>query len=395
MNDLYLFLTSYGRLLSWCLLGAAALCGALTWLLMAPYRRTVAIADYVPAEATDTAPHPSLTVIVYASVHLEELDAYLETLMRQDYDNFDVVLVYDSGASTTAAISEHYNALYENLYFTFIPPESHHISRRKLAVTLGMKAAKGDIVLTTGTSYSIPSDSWLSQMMDPFIHDRLTEVVLGLTRYDFGELTGIGRWYRQFDAVLTSAMWLGYAAGGQPYRGDGANLAFVRRLFFEQKGFARTLTLQTGYEDVFVNDITNYENTAIMLSPYTTLTAYWQEAASRMWTDRKERADFSARWLPSAPFLRAGAISMMQWGVAGCCAAAAVLGLPNLIPAIIAVVLLLAFWVYEIIIYRKVAARLQAVRLCLSLPFFWLWHPFGNLLFRWRHRPDRMKNYSF
>lgn len=362
---------------------------------MAPFRRTAATSIHVPTQAPSTTSHPSLTVIVYASARLEELDAYLETLMRQNYDNFDVVLVYDSGASTTAAISEHYNALYDNLYFTFIPPESHHLSRRKLAVTLGVKAAKGDIVLTTDTNYVIPSESWLLEMMDPFTRDSSTEVVLGFTHYDFKELTGASRWYRQFDAVLTSAMWLGYAIGDRPYRGDGANLAFMKRLFFEQKGFARTLTLQTGYDDVFVNDITNSANTAVVLTPDSMLTAYWHEAASRMWTDRKERVDFSARWLPTAPFLRAGAISVMQWGVAGCCTAAALIGLPNLIPAIIALLILLTFWIYEIILYRKTATRLQAVKLCLSLPLFWLWHPIGNLLFRWRHRPDRFKNYAF
>ncbi|MDE6670390.1 MAG: glycosyltransferase [Muribaculaceae bacterium] len=394
MTDIYFFTFNF-QPICWCLIGVAILCGVLVWWLIAPFRRTAATSVYVPTEAPSTTSHPALTVIVYASNHLDELDAYLEKLMHQDYDNFDVVLVYDSGASATAAVSEHYNALYENLYFTFIPPESHHLSRQKLAVTLGVKAAKGDVVLTTDTDYTIPSDSWLSEMMDPFTRDYSTEVVLGFTRYDFRELSGASRWYRQFDAVLTSAMWLGYAIGGRPYRGDGSNLAFMKRLFFEQKGFARTLTLQTGYDDVFVNDITSSDNTAVMLNPDSVLTAYWNGDASRMWTDRKERADFSARWLPSGPFLRTGAISAMQWGVAGCCVAAAVIGLPSLIPAIIALIVLLTFWIYEIILYRKVAARLQAVRLCLSLPFFWLWHPVGNLLFRWRHRPDRFKNYAF
>lgn len=401
--------------LSWVLIGVAVLAAAVALLLLEPFRRTAATPVHLPgpganpdnnensennentenSENNENSSKPSLTVIVYAAVPTDELDTYLANLMRQDYPDFNVVLVYDSGASATAAISEHYAALYKNLRFTFIPPESHNLSRPKLAVTLGMKSATGDVVLTTSAGCEIPSDSWLSEMMRPFADCTATEVVLGYSRFDPAELSGFNRLYRQFDSVRTSAMWLGYAIGGDPYRGDRYNLAFKRRLFFEQKGYSRTINLVTGDDDLFVNDIATGANTAVMLHHDTILTTRWGVAASGMWNDRKERYDFTSQWLPKGPFIRGGAVSAMQWLAFGAAVAAAVLGLPNLLAAAAGLVVLVVFWSLETLLYRRVARRLDAVPLAVAVPLFWLWHPVGNFIFRMRHRSGRKKNFTW
>ena len=37
------------------------------------------------------------------------------------------------------------------------------------------------------------------------------------------------------------------------------------------------------------------------------------DASKRMWSTRKEQYEFTSRWLPRKPFLRAGAMSAIQW----------------------------------------------------------------------------------
>lgn len=339
---------------------------------------------------------PKLSVIVFTFTDEDDIKSYLEAIMSQDYPDFEVILINEGGNETTAALAERLLAIYpQRLYVTFIPPESHSLSRRKLAQTIGIKAAKGDVVLTTASNCIIPSSSWLSRMMQPFCENPSTDIVLGYSHINFENLRGPGKWYRQFDATLTACQWIGAAVNRYPYRGDGNNLAFRRELFFSQKGYSKTMHLMNGDDDLFVKDIATRTNTAVMISSEAILTSDWGDSANRISTDIKERYLFTSRFLPKIPFLRAGLGSCMQWAIVFSAVAAAWLGLPSLVAAIAALAILVVLNVVEIILYRKAARRLGSVGLWWALPFFLLWHPVGNALFKLNHRRHRKKNYTF
>lgn len=344
--------------------------------------------------ATDGVEPRKVSVIVYIENRDAPLDEFIETLLQQDYPDFEIIGVNDANAEATAPLVERFEGN-DRVYITFVPQGSHNLSRRKLALTLGMKAAKGDVVVTTSTNAVIPSGSWLSEMMRPFNTNPDTELVLGVTAMDFQEMRGIKKWYRQFDNVMTTCQWVGYALAGKPYRGDGHNLAFLRRVFFEHKGYAKTINLHNGDDDLFVHEIARPGNSAVVLSPQTLLTTEWGDSSRRIYVDKKERYDFDAKWLPTAPFFRAGVLSVLQWVVLAACVCGAWFSFPNLAVAGGAFVLLLLFWWMEIALYRKVAAQLGAIRLWWALPLFMLWHPIGNFIFRLRHRSRRFKNFTW
>lgn len=353
-----------------------------------------------PTEADDDEdidrPAPSLSVIVYSFIEQEELDVYLDSLAAQDYENFEVIIVNEGSAETNMALSDHVAQRYgERFYVTFIPHDAHSLSRRKLAYTIGIKAANGEVILTTASNYIIPSPSWLSGMMSPFRTDRLCEIVLGYTHIDFDEMHGAGKWYRQMDATLTACQWIGSAMLGSPYRGDCFNLAYRRERFFEQKGYARTIHLTNGDDDIFLRPFMDGFNTSVAVSPDTILTARWGDSANRILAETKERYQFTASLLPPMPFVRAGIGSLMQWLTLIAAAGAALAGLPSLLATIVAVVFLIVVWTTQILVYRRAARRLESVCLWWSLPFFLLWLPFGNMIFRLRHHSQRRKNYTF
>lgn len=344
--------------------------------------------------AVDTSAFPMVTVIAYTPEDGELLEEFIESVIGQDYPNFELVLVLDAGAETRAMFVEKYADI-KNLYLTFIPPGSQNLSRRKLATTLGMKAAKGEIAVTTSSNCRIPSTRWLSGMMAPFIESRFTEVVLGYTSLDLSEIHGARRWYREWFSATTAMQWIGFALDGHPYRGDGLNLAFRKSVFFDHKGYARTINIHDGDDDLFIDEISNASNTKVVLDRNTVLTAEWGELASKMWVARRERYDFTSRWLPRRPFLLAGLLSASQWCVLTGCVVCALAGLPNLIPAIFALLFIALFFTLEILAYRKAAAVLRATRLWWSLPVFMLWKPIGNFLFRMRHRSERVRNFTW
>lgn len=347
---------------------------------------------------------PKASVIVFTSTEEAETSAYLEMAMAQDYPDYEVILVNEGAAKTTAELAERLTAIYpERLYVTFIPNEARSLSRRKLAYTVGIKAAKGDVVVTTASNCRIPSSHWLSDIMRPFTEDDATCVSLGYSHVDFNEMHGAGKWFRQMDATLTACQWIGAAQAGHPYRGDSNNLAFRRQLFFDQKGYSKTMHLMNGDDDIFISQFMDGGNTRVAISSDSILTSEWDSSANRILAELKERYRFTSQFLPKMPFLRAGLASAMQWVSLAAASAAVATGMtmnPFLsfdyifFPAI-ALFILLAFWVTEIQIYRRTARKLESVCLWWSLPWFLLWLPVNNLLFSIRHFKLRRKNYTF
>lgn len=382
--------------LSWLLCGVAFVCALLTILwLMRPMIKVGSYKSREVSPATENA--PKVSVIVCTENHEEELLVYLDALSQQDYPDYEIIVVSDSTSESTEILGECCARRYSNVYVTFVPPESHSLSRRKLALTLGMKAAKGEIVVTTVSNAEIPSASWLSELTADFRDKEGTEVSLGYTHLDFSKMKGLGRWYKEFDSVMTDARWLGCAMLKKPYRGDGFNLAMRRDLFFEHKGYSRSLALQSGDDDVFINEVSTGDNTAVTLNPGTILSIDWGESSSRIWGMRKEQYDDTSHWLPRAPFIRAGLFSAMQWIIPLLCAGAIRGPLMVLIStlmfdwvtlcAVIVPVLLWEFFLLcEILIYRRAATRMTATRLWWALPWFMLARPIVNLLFRLNHR---------
>lgn len=361
-----------------------------------PYVRAASF-ENPPLPDSPDVHRPKASVVLYCTTDEDTLLAAMEALSRQDYPDYEVVVVCDAGVEYASYISERLAALYDNVYVTFVQPGSHNLSRPKLANTLGIKAAHGEIIVTTIANIEAPDESWLSRLLAPFCggQGKYIDVSLGLSKIDFDQMRGPLRWYRQFDSVITNALWIGYAASGRPYRGDGYNLAFRRSKFFEQKGYAKTMYLHHGEDDLFIRQISNGSNTRVVVDRPGIITTRWGESANRVWSMRKSRYDFTMRWLPRAPFFRAGVMMSTNWLVPGCAVVAAILNPENLIPAIIGAVNALAFWGMEIFHYRRLAARLGAVRLWWAVVPFWMYRPIWNLLFKIDHFRTRKKNFTW
>lgn len=373
------------------------------------YSRSTALQASVDAESVDSGDSdanplhpiakPSVTILALDKPADRSLDRWLEEVEAQDYSEFNVVVVCDATASDTREISERYAARYPRVRFTFIPPGSHNLSRRKLALTLGIKAADGEYVLTTSTVCRIPSPHWLTLMM---ASSESPDLVLGTSRPDFESLHGAGKWYRQFDYTLRDAQWIGAAAAVHPFRADGMNLLIRRGLFMQGAGYSRSAYLTYGDDDIFLCQLLQDApdaSVAVQIAPQAVLIPDWGELTDKTLGELKDRYDFTSRYLPNAPFMRNSLISWCQWISTLCGAAGISLPLADMltqpgamclaadvwIPGASGVAILLALWGTEIGLYRRMASVLGAKRLWWAVIPFMHWHPIGNLLFRMRH----------
>ena len=339
---------------------------------------------------------PSATVVLFSKVDDERLADTLRQIYAQDYPRFSVVVVCDTTFEHKEDIAERFRTEFPGIHVTFIPSESHNLSRRKLANTIGVKAADGEVLVTTVANIEIPSERWLFGMLAPFA-DGEVEVALGCSRLDYSEMRSLWRWYREFDDTLAAARWAGEALSGNPYRGDGYNLAFRRDTFFKNKGYAKTINLHYGDDDLFVNEISDGRNTRVVLSPDTILRTEWGDSSSRVWSLDKDRYDFTSRGLPRGPFIKSGMVSAAQWLVTLLSAVAVAVGIicGDMAAAVVGVVPWLALVAVDIATYRRIAARFGALRLWWAVWPFMMARPVVNFFFRMRHRRNSVKNYTW
>lgn len=374
----------------------------ITVLCLAPMRLT---AKYKPhkIEDDDTADNemlPAISVIVYSHNRAEHITKYLDVLTSQHYPRYEIIVVSDSGKDdNTSEVVENYAVSHNtnrdiDIYCTFLPLQSFNLSRRKMALTLGMKAAKGDVVLTTSADCLPQSDYWLASMGQHFL-DEKTEIVAGYSHTEFSEMTGIGKWYRTFDTLCSASLWIGYALNGNSYRADGLNLAFRKKLFFDNKGYADTAYLQDGDDDLFFSSISTRQNTKIEISHTSQLIRHWNGSEHILWRDLKERYCFTSRYLHTSAFAVTRLYHTLIWLVPICVTIGIALNTSSLVTWIIGMLILLSLWGYQICVYRRAAKQLQSVKLWWSVPIFALFRPISNFIYNRKFNSRKADNFTW
>lgn len=227
---------------------------------------------------------PPVSVIVCARDEGENLEKFLPLVLEQDYPEYEVIVVNDGSWDNSEEILDRYKRLYHNLYHTNIPNTTRVISRKKFALTVGIKAAKHEILLFTDAGCRPLSRKWIEGMARNFSEG--TEFVLGYGRYAPLRNSLMDRITSRC-VLLQSMRFLGYAYSGKPYTGTGINMAYRKSTFFSHKGFAGHLHVEAGADSLMVNEAGNAGNTKIETSPET-VTAYTQELT---WKDRVASAE--------------------------------------------------------------------------------------------------------
>ena len=85
-----------------------------------------------------------VSVIICARNEAENLEQYLPVILTQDYPDYEVILVDDCSTDDTDMVMKRYLAKYPRLRTSVIKEDKKFSHGKKLAVTIGIKAAKYD-----------------------------------------------------------------------------------------------------------------------------------------------------------------------------------------------------------------------------------------------------------
>ena len=200
-----------------------------------------------------------VSVIVVADNNARELGSNLPAFLSQDYpEGYEVIVVVVKDEDGTGDVLKAFKGV-PNLYTTFVPETSRYMSVRKLAVTLGVKAAKNEwVLLTDATCYPV-SDKWID-CMSSYCGGNVN-MVIGYGNYsdETGFFKMFCRFHREY-ALLQEA------CSGMAYGTAGNNLMFRKSMFMTGNGFQGNLKYLRGEYDFLVNKYAGQGNVAVALS---------------------------------------------------------------------------------------------------------------------------------
>lgn len=247
-----------------------------------------------------------VSVILCAHNEGYNLSQFLPSLLTQDYPLYEVIVVDDGSEDNTRAVVESFMANDLRLHLTFVPCGARVGSTKKLALTLGAKAAQYDLLLLTDADCVPESDHWISEMVKGFGNVQgnnvpcTKDIVLGFGAY-FAEDGHINRLVR-YDTLFNGLHYLGAALCGHPYMGVGRNLAYRKSLFFESGGFTRLMTNKAGDDDLFVNHVATRDNTSVILSRESYTWSVSKKTLKEWWQQKRRHLSVSPAYRPVTKF---------------------------------------------------------------------------------------------
>lgn len=251
------------------IVAAGIICFAILASLMNPLLRKPR--QRQPAEADC----PPLSLVITTHSDADSLERTLPLWLAQDYPaDLQIIVVTEKGDSQAEDVIKRL-AGDRRLYTTFVPLTSRYMSRGKLAVTLGVKAARHEWVMLTRADCAPDTPKSLRQLA---VHcaDTNTDLVMGYTH-----LGDDSKAYHRFEQFYRAFYLLRKASTGTACTTQMGSLMFKKGQFMEAGGYQGNLHLIHGEYDFLVNKLARKGNTAVSLDADSQITRQAPSCRSR------------------------------------------------------------------------------------------------------------------
>lgn len=215
------------------------------------------LAFYIPRDI-DRNSQP-VSVIICAWNEEENLKKNLQSILEQDYPEFEVIVVNDHSRDETELLLHAWQKRYSHLRVINLTAENANMRGKKFAISMGIKGAKHEDLVFTDADCRPKSKHWLNHMAQGLEEPK--QIVLGFGGFE--KRNGFFNKLYRYESLHIAMQYLSYALAGFPYMGVGRNLAYNKELFFKTKGFIRHRHVASGDDDLLVNEVSNKTNTTI------------------------------------------------------------------------------------------------------------------------------------
>ncbi|MCC5944624.1 MAG: glycosyltransferase [Bernardetiaceae bacterium] len=188
---------------------------------------------------------PKVSVVIAVRNELAHLPALLSDLARQQYADFEVIIINDDSDDGSAELLERYQkeATFP-LYLLHLTAEERGLAPKKMALQKGIRTAQGELILTTDGDCRL-GVNWIKTMASAYAHAPDSLLICGAVAYRnpdktvFGDLQAI-----EFASLI--------GVGGatiqmrNPLMCNAANLGFTPTFFEAVEAYGGSLHIASG-----------------------------------------------------------------------------------------------------------------------------------------------------
>ncbi len=350
-------------------------------------------APYLYERKRDKRPHdsgtlPPVSVIIASKNESENLARFLPAILDQDYPDFEVIVVNMGSTDETDMVLKTLSLKYSHLYYTYVPAEAEDVNMKKLALTIGIKAANHDLLLFTEAYCEPASDRWIREFAAEFVKGN--EIVLGFCKLKMAKHIAM-RKFILYDNMIQGLKYLSLAILGKPFMGIGRNLAYKKEIFFEEKGYSSVLNIDEGEDDLFINRIARKNRVGVVVSPES-MTQSDVVDNFLTWRALKHKYLYTKQFYKGGSSLIFGFETFSKYLFYLSVIAGIVYGVyvGNLPAVVLLLLLLIIRFAVQLFVLGKSSRMLDAGKYHLDLLFFDLFQPFNNFKF-WKYANKRKK----
>lgn len=236
-------------------------------------------------EAHTSLKNIEVSVLVCAKNEAENLKEFIPKIISQDYPKFEIILINDDSSDATLEIMQQFEATHDTIKVVNVKHNDAFLSTKKYALTLGIKASSYNFLLFTDADCVPTSNQWIKEMSSHFCNSKT--IVIGYGAYKKVKRSLLNSLIR-FETLLTAIQYFSYTKLGMPYMAVGRNLAYRKEEFFNNSGFSSHMQIQSGDDDLFINEVATSKNTAICFNK-TSFTESLAHTSLKKWFIQKKR----------------------------------------------------------------------------------------------------------
>lgn len=200
------------------------------------------------------------TLLIIAHEEQDKLALHLPTLLAMQGAEFEIVVVDMNSEDDTLNLLKSMEEAHPNLRHLSLPISARDISRERLALHLGMRAANTSRVLVMRPGMEVPNENWLSDIESRWRPD-CQIMLIPTKRARKGKLADyFTAGHEQWRNALNKRM----AKGFRNFRVGTSIVGLEKEIFLSHSSPAHHLALKTGTLDIFVSHASTNYNTILI-----------------------------------------------------------------------------------------------------------------------------------
>lgn len=240
--------------------------------------------------------HPPVSVIVTVRGENERfLTDELPVLLNQQYDHYEVIVVYIGGDMEYYAQLQNIRNNYSYMRLTKMGGNDRIYITTKQALNVGIKSAQYEALLFTTTGSMPKSEEWISFMAKGFEYGG---VVVGSSVASY-ENDNVRNYLKRMVEMHNMRNAMASAVQGKFFYAPRCNYGFTKSLYDSTRGY-NYLGIDIGDNDLYLQDIASPERLAVVLSPH----AIVEEQRPESWREWLEYMRYYGSTVDSYPASR-------------------------------------------------------------------------------------------